>query len=56
MLTDQRPHQRRQGQHLAAQRLADQLSRLEMLSSAPEPPPIRFADIEGGSGVPSVDG
>ncbi|WP_174298799.1 hypothetical protein [Sphingomonas bacterium] len=55
MIADRRPDQRRRGQHFAAQRLAAALARLEILSDQPEPPPFRFADLDGGSGVPTVD-
>ncbi len=56
MMHDRRPDTARKGAHLAAQQLAARLGRLEILSSAPPPPPFRFADIEGGSGVPMIEG
>lgn len=35
--------------------IADALKRLEILADSPPPPPTRYADLEGGSGVPSQD-
>ena len=56
MLIDGRSERRRVGQHIAAEHLAGHLDRLEILSVNPEPPPFRFADVDGGSGVPATDG
>lgn len=55
MMTDRRSDQRRRGRHFAAQHLAAQLNWLKILSEAPDPPPFRKAEIEGGSGVPAID-
>ena len=35
--------------------ISDKLSKLEILSDSPPPPPIRYADLEGVSGVPQQD-
>ena len=56
MMTDRRHEQEVKGRFFAAQRIAEHLGRLEILSDAPEPPPFRMADVEGGTGVPAVDG
>ncbi len=56
LMNDSRSEQNRKGRFFAAQALAGQLGRLEIMSDAPPPPPMRFADIEGGSGVPVIDG
>ena len=55
MIADRRPAEQRKGHFFAAQHLARQLGRLEIMSDAPPPPPFRFAAIEGGSGVPTMD-
>lgn len=46
--------ERDKARYIAAGILADQMHRLEILSEAPPPPPFRFANFEGGSGVPAV--
>lgn len=38
-----------------AELIAAALGRLEILSSGPPPPPVRYADLDGGSGVPMRD-
>ncbi len=45
---------RDRARYVAAGILADKLGRLEILSEAPPPPPFRFANFEGGSGVPPL--
>ncbi|MFA6125094.1 hypothetical protein [Sphingomonas sp.] len=47
--------ERSKGRYIAAGLLADRLKDLDILSQAPPPPPFRFANFEGGSGVPMVE-
>lgn len=46
----------RRARYEAAQLLFVVLDGFEALSGSPAPPPMRFADYEGGSGVPAVGG
>lgn len=54
-MRDWRPAERLRGRLLAAETIARDLQRLEILSNAPPPPPYHYADLEGRSGVPPVD-
>ena len=45
MWADPRPAEQRRARYIMAGLLADKLSRLEVLSSAPEPPPFRWIDV-----------
>lgn len=56
MLADPRAETQRQGRQIAARGLAKMLDRLELLSSAPEPPPFRTEESGVRSGVPPVEG
>ena len=55
MMADSRVEQQRKGLFFAAQKVAGHLGRLEILSSAPPPPPFRNGGLDGGSRVPPMD-
>lgn len=52
-LADHRPDERLRARVQGAAFIAESLKRLEILADSPEPPPIRYAAIDGGSGVPA---
>jgi hypothetical protein len=54
-LADHRPTEQLRARLLGATMISDKLSKLEILSDSPPPPPIRYADLEGVSGVPAQD-
>lgn len=54
-LADHRPTEQLRARLLGATMISDKLNRLEILSDSPPPPPIRYADLEGVSGVPQQD-
>lgn len=54
-LADHRPSEQLRARLLGATIISDKLSRLEILTDSPAPPPFRYADLEGGSGVPAQD-
>lgn len=45
-LTDWRPTERLRARVMAAQLIAQDLKRLEILADAPEPPPFRYPDLK----------
>jgi len=49
------PDERLKGRLLAATLIADRMKRLEILSSAPEGPPVNYAALSGTSGMPAQD-
>jgi hypothetical protein len=54
-LGDHRPTERLRAQLQGAEIIAAALNRLEILTDSPLGPPIRYADLDGGSGVPAQD-
>jgi hypothetical protein len=54
-LADHRPDERLRARVQGAAVIAESLKRLEILADSPEPPPFRYAAIDGGSGVPAED-
>lgn len=54
-LTDHRPDERLRARVAGATMIAGKMKRLEILSDSPPGPPIRYAAIDGGSGVPPQD-
>ena len=54
-LSDHRPAEQLRARVQGATIISDKLSRLEILSDSPPGPPVRYADLDGGSGVPPQD-
>ncbi len=54
-LADHRHDEQLRARVQGAAVIAESLKRLEILADSPEPPPFRYAAIDGGSGVPAQD-
>lgn len=51
-LTDHRADERLRARVWGAEVIAGRLSKLEILTDSPPGPPVRYAALDGGSGVP----
>lgn len=54
-LTDHRPAERLRARVQGATIIGDRLSKMEIKTDSPPGPPVRYADFDGGSGVPAQD-
>ena len=54
-LADHRPDERLRARVQGAAVIAERMKRLEILADSPEPPPFRYAAVDGGSGVPAQE-
>jgi hypothetical protein len=54
-LTDRRPAEQLRARVQGATIISDKLSKMEILTDSPPGPPIRYADLDGGSWVPPQD-
>lgn len=54
-LTDHRPAEQLRARVQGATIISDRLAKMEILTDSPPGPPVRYADLDGGSGVPAQD-